>query len=121
MLLSSALKGMSRHREALREVGSACTPTYISEHRHRLAQYIAVVEDELADLEHDLEVKETASFHQHRKTKSVNASKESIRREFTKDRADIARMTRLVSSGWKVVSESQSRVKDLLAEAANQI
>lgn len=122
MNLSQALKGMANHREALLYKGSVSNPTFISEHAHRLSQYIGVAEAELANLEHDLEINESKSFHQHiAKGKSVNAAKESIRREFTEDRATIIKTTRLVSSGWKLVSECQSRVKHLIAEAGNQI
>jgi len=122
MLLSTALKGMTRHREALLEVGGASNPSLISENTHRLAQYIAVAEEKLADLEEELEIKESDSFNQHIKEgKSVNAAKESVRREFTRERAQIIKVTRLVSSGWKLVSESQSRVKHLIAEANSQI
>lgn len=122
MLLSTALKGMETHREALLEKGSASNPSFISEHTHRLSQYVAIVESELADLEYDLELKESESFHEHIKNgKSVNASKESIRREFTKERATINKYSRLVGSAWKLVSECQSRVKHLIAEATNQI
>lgn len=122
MNLSTALKGMSTHREVLLEEGSTSNPSLISEETHRLAQYIALAEEQLATLEHDIEIKESASFHEHiKRGKSVNAAKESIRREFTEDRAMIIKVTRLVSSGWRLVSESQSRVKHLIAEANNQI
>lgn len=122
MNISTALKGMSTHREVLLDKGSTSNPSLISEHTHRFAQYIAVAEERLADLEHDLEINESKSFHEHIKDgKSVNAAKESIRREFTQDRAMIIKISRLVSSGWRLVSESQSRVKHLIAEANNQI
>ena len=122
MLLSAALQSMSWHRSKLLEPESTNNPSYISEHTHRLAQYIASAEESLADLEAQLEVLESDSFRQHIKLgKSANAAKESVRREFTKERADIIRATRLVSSGWKLVNSSQSRVKHLIAEANNQI
>lgn len=122
MLLSTSLKGMTTHREALLKPEGASNPSFISEHCHRLAQYIAATEDNLAELEAELEISEAKSFEEHLSGgKSVNASKESVRREFTKERAQIVKLTRLVSSGWKLVSESQSRVKHLIAEANNQI
>lgn len=122
MKLESALKGMAEHREALLEIGGASNPSLISQHTHLLSQYIGAAEENLAKLEADLELNESRSFHAHiAKGKSVNAAKESIRREFTEDRATIIQTTRLVSSGWKLVTESQSRVKHLLAEANNQI
>lgn len=122
MLLPAALQSMSNHRLALLDIGSISDPSYISGHTYQLAQYIAAAEGELAELEAQLEINESESFRQHIKLgKSVNAAKESIRREFTKERADIIRATRLVSSGWRLVNSSQSRVKHLIAEANNQI
>lgn len=101
---------------------NASNPSLISEQTHRLAQFIAVAEERLADLEFDLELNEAEAFQQHIKDgKSVNAAKESSKRDFIKERATIARTTRLISSGWRIVSESQSRVKHLIAEANNQI
>jgi predicted secreted protein len=122
MLLATALKGISKHREALLELGSASSPSQISEHTHRLTLYLDAAGESLADLEAELEIKETASFHEHvKKGKSVNASKESVRREFTQERATIIRTSRLITSGFRLVSECQSRVKHLIAEANNQI
>ncbi len=122
MLLATALKGMSTHREALLDASSSSNPTFISEHCHRLTQYISAVDEHLAELESELEIKESASFHQHIKDgKSVNATKETIRREFSKERAQITKITRLSRSSWNLVSECQSRVKHLIAEANNQI
>ena len=122
MKLESALKGMARHKEALLDTRGASTPSSISEHCHKLAQYIAAAEDRLADLEYDLEMNESKTFKQYVEDgNSANAAKELTRREFTKERATVVRVNRLVSSGWRLVSESQSRVKHLIAEANNQI
>lgn len=122
MLLQTALKGMQKHREALIELRGASNPSQISEHTHRLAQYIAAAEESLADLEYELQINEANSFNEHLKSgKSANAAKEMVKREFTKERATIAKVSRLVSSGWRLSTESQSRVKHLLAEANNQI
>jgi len=113
---------MSEHREALLEISSVSNPTYISEHAHRLAQYISVAEEKLADLESELSINEDNLFKQYIKSgKSINASKESVKHELTKERSEVVKVTRLVSSGWKLVSEAQSRVKHLIAEANNQI
>ena len=109
-------------REALLDKGSASNPTLISEHSHLLSQYLGIAEERLSELEYDLEINESRSFHEHIKSgKSVNAAKETVRREFTEERATISKTTRLISSGWKLVSECQSRVKHLIAEANNQI
>lgn len=122
MLLTTALEGMSTHREALLELGSASNPSFISEHTHRLSQYISAADACIGDLEEDLELKEAEAFDNYiAKKKSANASKELVRRQFAKERAYINKVNRLISSGWKLVSQCQSRVKHLIAEATNQI
>lgn len=122
MLLAKSIDGISKHREALLELGSASSPSQISEHTHLLTLYLDAAGESLADLEAELEVKETESFHAHlKKGMSVNASKETVRREFTEERAVIIKTTRIISSGFRLVSECQSRVKHLIAEANNQI
>lgn len=121
MNLDSALDAMQKHKDALLDEG-ASNPSVISENTHRLAQYIGVAEDRLAELEYDLEINEATKFQEFIKEgKSVNAAKESSKRHYIKERALIAKTTRLTTSGWKLVSESQSRVKHLIAEANNQI
>jgi len=122
MLLQSALKGMERYKEALLDEKGASNPSLISENTHRLTQYLSSAEDCLADLEYDLELNEAKSFNNHVKDgRSANAAKELTKREFVKERATIARTGRLVSAGWRLVSECQSRVRHLIAEANNQI
>lgn len=122
MLLQTALKGITNHREALLDKSSVSNPSLISEHTHRLASYIASAEDLLSDLEYDLKINEAESFNKHiADGKSANAAKELVLREFVKERATIAKVSRLITSGWKLVTESQSRVKHLIAEANNQI
>lgn len=122
MLLASALQGMKKHKEALLEDRGASNPSAISENTHRLSQYLSAMDDILSDMEHDLDLKEAKLFLAHVDAgKSANAAKELVKREIVKDKATIKKMNRLVSSGWNLVSECQSRVKHLIAEANNQI
>lgn len=121
MLLTSALKGMQRHKEALINPDNSSNPALISEETHRLAQYISQADDRLSELEYELEINEAKSFNNHvSQGKSANAAKELVKREFVKERAMITKVSRLVSSGWRLVNESQSRVKHLATEASNQ-
>lgn len=122
MKLQTALQGMYKHREALQDIGSASNPSLISEETHRLVQYLSLVEESLADLEAELKVNEASRFKQYIEDgNSANASKELLGRDFPEERAQIIKITRLVSSGWKLVNASQARVKHLIAEATNQI
>lgn len=122
MLLTSALKGMEKYKEALHDYRGASTPSAISESAHLLAQYLSTAEDIIAGMQEKLDLDEAVSFEKHIvQGKSANAAKELTKREFVKERATIAKINRLVSSGWSLVNESQTRIKVLLAEASSQI
>ena len=122
MLLVTALKGMMEARDALQKQQGISSPTYISEQTQRLAQYTGAVEEILAEDESDLVIKTSYKFKEYvRNGKSVNMSSDLIKYDFTTERAEIAKLTRLTGSSWKIISVSQSRVKHLIAEAINQI
>ena len=122
MNIDTAISGMMQAREALQEAESLSSPTYISDNMYRLAQYVSAVEEGLGTLEEDLEVKESVFFNEMTDAgNSVNATQVSMKYEFAKDRAYINKITRLVSSSWKLISASQSRIKNLVEESKNQI
>ena len=122
MVLSEAIEGISRHREALSVIGGASSPSEISTQSHLLSVYIVFAEDCLAELEAKMEINESKLFKElTSKGNSVNATKELMRREFAEDRASIIKTTRIIASSWKLVNECQSRVKHLTLEATNQI
>ena len=122
MDIHAAISGMMQAREALQESESLSSPTHISDNMYRLAQYVSAVEEGLGTLEEDLEVKEAQYFKQMTDAgNSVNATQVSMKYEFAKDRAYINKITRLVSSSWKLISASQSRIKNLVEESKNQI
>ena len=122
MKIDTAISGMMQAREALQESESLSSPTHISDNMYRLAQFVSAVEEGLGTLEEDLEVKEAQFFKQMTDAgNSVNATQVSMKYEFAKDRAYINKITRLVSSSWKLISASQSRIKNLVEESKNQI
>lgn len=122
MKIDTAISGMMQAREALQESESLSSPTHISDNMYRLAQFVSAVEEGLGTLEEDLEVKEAQFFKEMTDAgNSVNATQVSMKYEFAKDRAYINKITRLVSSSWKLISASQSRIKNLVEESKNQI
>lgn len=122
MNIDVALKGVYRARQALQESESLSSPTHISDSMYQLAQYVSAVEEGLGELEEDLEIKEAQFFKQMTDAgNSVNATQVSMKYEFAKDRAYITKITRLVSSSWKLISASQSRIKNLVEESKNNI
>lgn len=122
MLLTTALTGMLEARNALQQPEGISNPTYISEQTQRLAQYTGAVEEVLAEDEADIIRKESAQFKKYLdEKKSPNMATNLLKFDYTQEKAEIAKLSRLTNSSWKIISVSQSRVKHLIAEATNQI
>lgn len=122
MDIATAIAGVLQERSALQQPEGVSSPTYISLHMQTLAQYNSALEEVLADIEADLEKKESVLFKEYTKAgKSVNAAQTQIKYELAADKAEITRLTRFCSSSWRLISVSQSRIKHLVAEANNQI
>lgn len=122
MLITTALEGMVEERSALQDEQGISNPSYISEHTQRLAQFTGAVEEILAEDESDLVTKTAKTFKQYTDSgKSVNMATELLKYDYTKERAEIVKLTRLTNSSWKIISVAQSRVKHLIAEATSVI
>lgn len=122
MLLLIALNGMLQAREALQKQEGISLPSYISEQIQKLAQYTGAVEEILAKEEAELVKNEATQFKKYMNSgKSANMATNLLKYDFTIDRAEIVKLTRLVNSSWKIIGVSQSRIKHLIAEATNQI
>ena len=122
MNLSAAIAGMMETREALNSPEGLSSPTFISEKIQTLAQYVGVIEMHLAELESDLTIQEAARYKQYMaEGKKTSTAKDLARFDFTAQHAEINKLSRYISSSWKIVSTSQSRIKHLIEEARNQI
>lgn len=122
MELSTAIKGMLATRKALDSPEGLSSPTFISEKIQELAQYVGVIELILADLESDTTIKESERYKEYIDSgKKTSTAKDLARFDFTKEHAEINKLSRYISSSWKIVSTSQSRIKHLIEEARNQI
>ncbi len=122
MKLDTALAGVLQERSALQQPEGISSPSYISEHMQLLTQYNSALEENLADLEEKLEKNQSATFKAHRaKGLSVNAAEVQTKYDIAPEKAEVIKITRLCSSGWRLISSSQSRVKHLIEESHNQI
>lgn len=121
MNLDKALEGMMKARKALQTL-QGDTPTLISEQMQILAQYTSMVEEGLADLE-EVVAKSTNEMYKSEieSGKSIHAASVSAKAHHNDENAKIAKVSRLVTSSWRLVSASQSRLKHLVAEANNQL
>lgn len=122
MLLATAMKGMLEAREALQQKQSISIPTFISEQIQILAQYTGAVEEILAEDEAQLVKNEATKFKAYMDSgKSANMASNLLKYDFTDERAEIVKLTRLCNSSWRIIGVAQSRIKHLIAEASNQI
>jgi hypothetical protein len=122
MELSTAIEGMLKHRKALDTPQGLSSPTYISEQIQAMAQYVGNIELILADKESDLVIKEAARYKEYiDQGKKTSTAKDLARFDFTAEHAEINKLTRYISSSWKIVSTAQSRILHLIEEAKNQI
>ena len=122
MDIETALKGMMDAKRRLESRDSINIPTVLSENMDRLATYTSAVEEHLADLEEALEVLESKKWIDAVKDgKSPSAADTISKRETSKQRGEVKRLTRLVASSWKLVGVKQSRWNHLNAEMKQQV
>lgn len=118
MKIDDAVKGLLDARAKLRTKQGVTDPSFISEQMQRLTQYTGAVEENLAPLEEELEVKEMQRFLHYTKTegKSVNQAEILAKQEVGSLKGEIAKLKRLVNSSWSIIGVAQSRWNHLNAE-----
>lgn len=122
MELSTAITGMLDTRKALSSPEGLSSPTFISEQIQTLAQYVGAIELILADLESELTKNEAKRYKEYMNSgKKTSTAKDLAKYDFITEHAEINKLQRYVSSSWKIVSTSQSRIRHLIEESKNQI
>ena len=122
MKLDAALAGVLEERGALQKMGGTPNPSYLSEHMQVLSQYTSILEERVGEEKKKLEIREAELFKKYRKEgKSVNASEVQMKYDVAEDKAEVNRLMSLVSSSWRFISATQSRIKHLIEESHNQI
>lgn len=122
MNLETAIEGMIQTREALNSQEGIFLPAFISEKIQTLAQYVGVIENVIAENEEVLALAEAKRYKEYLAAgKKTSTAKDMARADFVKEHAEINKLSRYVSSSWKIVSTSQSRVKHLIEESRNQV
>lgn len=116
MGLDDEIKNMLDARAQLRSNAGISDPMFMSKWMDVLAQATGAVEEHLADLEKQYEEKRTKLYLSYVKTSSVTAAENNSKAETGSLSANIKRLTRLVGSSWKIVSEKQSRFNHLTSE-----
>jgi hypothetical protein len=113
---------MLETREALATSQGLLLPSFISENIRALAQYIGVIEIILAEKEAELLVAEAKRYKEYMDAgKRTSTAKDLAKFDFVEEHAEINKLSRYISSGWKEVTSGQSRINHLIAESNNQI
>lgn len=123
MDLDTAIKTMLDAQAKLRTKDGVNNPSVMSEQMMRLAQSTGAVEEHLAQLEKDYEVKKAQLLNRFlvkEGTSATNAEKR-VQIEIGELKGQIAYLSRIVSSAWKQVSTTQSRHNHLQKENVGQI
>lgn len=122
MKIDTAIAGVLQERAALQNMEGTPNPTYLSEHMQLLSQYNSILEERVGDEKKKLDIREAELFKGYRKEgMSVNASEVQTKYDVAPEKAEINRLTTLVTSSWRFISATQSRVKHLITESQNQI
>lgn len=117
MDLNTAIKGMLDAEAKLGSRATMLSPIEISENMYRLGQYTAEVEKHLGDIEEDYEILYATEYKKALETeKSVTAAKLKADLETAEGKGQIKKLSRYVSSAWKVHNGAMARWKHLNAE-----
>lgn len=122
MELPAAITRMLVTRNALNSPEGISMPTFISENIQMLAQYVGVIEIYLAEKEESLTINESRLYKQYLDAgNKTSTAKDMARHYYAAEHAEIAKLSRYISSSWKIITTAQSRIKHLIEESKNQI
>lgn len=118
MDLTKSLEGLIDAREKLATRQGIDNPTFISEQMMRLSQYTASAEAHLADLEYNFEIKEAQVYKSYLLDRKLTttAAERLAKADLAEEKAQIKRLSRLVSSAWRTIGICQSRIRHLEGE-----
>ena len=127
MTLPQILAGIEDAESKLGSRQAIHSPTIISENMYRLGQYTSALEKILGDCEQEYEVKWATAYKQATtgsmdedgkltKGLSATASEHKANIETAKDKGNIKRLTRYVSSSWRNQTGAMARINHIIAE-----
>lgn len=119
--LSEALKGMFYAENQLRSREGIYNPTFQSEQMMRLSQYTGSVEEHLAEVERDYEIKLAMELKKRlldtKPPMKITQAEREVDILLAEQKAQIKYLTRLVGSAWKQSGIIQSRINHLVRES----
>lgn len=121
MTLENALKGLKDSQEVLRNATAINTPTTISLQMMRMSQYAGIIDEYLAGIEQEYEIKLSTKILENTKDMKFTPAETKAKVELAEIKSQIAFLSRLSTSAWKQISVAQSRYNHIKQEASNNI
>ena len=122
MNLETALKGLLDAEAKLSERTTMMSPNLISENMYRLGQYTAAVERHLGDIEEEYEVTWARNYTLGLEEKlSATAAKIQADVATSTQKGQMKRLSRYVSSSWRLHTGAMARINHLQAESRGAV
>lgn len=129
--LQQALDGIADAESKLGSRQAIHSPTVISENMYRLGQYTSALEKILGDCEQEYEIEWARIYNAYtapypvtdkkgnitqKQSMSATAAKQQADVDTAKDKGNIKRLTRYVSSSWRNQTGAMARINHISAE-----
>ena len=122
MDLPTALRGMLDAEAKLSQESALRNPSLISEQMYRLGQYTSAVEKHLGDAEEEYERESARVYSEALRTeKSATAAKNLTEMEMAEKKGQIKRLSRYVSSSWRIHTACMARYNHLSQEMKGSV
>jgi hypothetical protein len=123
MELQKAIEVMLDAQKKLRSKEGINSPPFMSEQMMRLAQATGAIEDHLAILEKQYDLKQAELLHRFLVTEGTSATnaEKRVKIELGELKGQLSYLSRIVSSAWKQISTIQSRWNHIQKENVGQI
>lgn len=120
--LEDTLTGLSDAQDKLRNATAIVSPVIMSEQMMRLSQYAGSLDEHLAEIEREHEIKTSAKILEYINSgMKVSPAETKAKIEMSESKAQILYLTRLSGSAWRQVGTIQSRINHLFTESKTNI
>lgn len=120
--LDVALKGLADTRERLHNAAALGSPTILSEQMMRMAQYAAILDEHLAELEKEYDITLSAKILEYiHEGYKVSPAETQAKIYMAEIKGQISYLTRLSGSAWRQTGIIQSRINHLKTESQTNL
>lgn len=117
LTLEDAVIGMLDAESKLSSREALVSPHLISENMYRLGQYASAVEKHLGEIEEELEIKQAEVYMRlMTEGKSATGAKQAADAETAALKGQIKKLSRYVSSSWRIHTGAMARWNHIISE-----